>query len=111
MTKVHPTAEIAQEEIFGPVIPILEYDTIDQAVEIANSVRYGLTTAVFSNRHDVVQRLVAEISSGMIHVNHGTIPDDFMPFGGVGESGVGAYSVGASAASFYTTEHAVYLGR
>ena len=111
LTKVHPTAEIAQEEIFGPVIPILEYDTIDQAVEIANSVRYGLTTAVFSNRHDVVHRLVAEISSGMIHVNHGTIPDDFMPFGGVGESGVGAYSVGASAASFYTTEHAVYLGR
>jgi aldehyde dehydrogenase (NAD+) len=111
LSNVKPMMEIAQEEIFGPVIPILEYDTIDQAIEIANSVRFGLTTAVFSNRHDILQRLVAEIASGMIHVNHGTIPDDYMPFGGIRESGVGAYSVGASTVHFYTTEHAVYFGR
>ena len=44
----------------------------------------------------------------MLHVNHGTTPDSNMPFGGIGASGVGAYSVGPSAAQFYTTEHAFY---
>ncbi len=51
-----------------------------------------------------------ECQTGMLHVNHGTVPDSHMPFGGVKASGVGAYSVGPSAAAFYTTEHSVYLG-
>lgn len=45
----------------------------------------------------------------MLHVNHGTIPDNHMPLGGVKASGVGAYSVGASAKAFYTTEYSVYI--
>jgi acyl-CoA reductase-like NAD-dependent aldehyde dehydrogenase len=46
----------------------------------------------------------------MLYVNHGTIADNHMPFGGIKDSGVGAYSVGPSAMHFHTTEHAVYLG-
>ncbi len=100
---------VARDEIFGPVISVLAYDDLDEAFAILNAVEYGLTSALFSSDNDVIQRFVDESENGMIHVNHGTIPDIHMPFGGIKASGVGAYSVGASAAAFYTTEHSVYI--
>ncbi|MEP7275416.1 MAG: aldehyde dehydrogenase family protein [Betaproteobacteria bacterium] len=109
LANVMPAMSVAREEIFGPVISVLAYDSLDEAMAILNGVEYGLTSALFSNDHAVIQRFVDESEAGMIHVNHGTIPDNHMPFGGVKASGVGAYSVGASAANFYTTEHSVYI--
>ncbi len=100
----------AREEIFGPVIAVLAYDTVDEAFDMLNEVEFGLTAALFSNNHRVIERFLDECETGMIHVNHGTIPDDHMAFGGIKNSGVGAPSVGPSSAAFYTTEHAVYLG-
>lgn len=98
-----------QEEIFGPVLSVLEYDSFDRAMEILNGTRFGLTSALFSNRNDLVQRFLAESRNGMIHVNHGTVPDNNMPFGGIKASGVGPYSVGPTAVNFYTSEHAGYV--
>ncbi len=109
LADVEPAMSVAREEIFGPVISVLRYDNLDEAFAILNGVEYGLTSSLFSNDQRVVQRFVDESESGMIHVNHGSIPDNHMPFGGVKNSGVGAYSVGLSAAQFYTTEHSVYL--
>ncbi|MCV0397152.1 MAG: aldehyde dehydrogenase family protein [Rhizobiaceae bacterium] len=109
LADVTPDMGVAREEIFGPVISVLSYRTLDEAFATLNAVDYGLTSALFSNDYRVIQRFVAESESGMLHVNHGTIPDNHMPFGGIKDSGVGAYSVGASAANFYTTEHSVYL--
>lgn len=109
LADVAPQMSVAREEIFGPVISVLAYDSLDEAMSILNGVEYGLTSALFSNDNAVIQRFVDESEAGMIHVNHGTIPDNHMPFGGVKRSGVGAYSVGASAATFYTTEHSVYI--
>ena len=110
LSDVLPPMKVAREEIFGPVISVLAYRSIDEAIAILNDVEYGLTAALFSNDARVIARFVDESDTGMIHVNHGTVPDSHMPFGGVKASGVGAYSVGASAAAFYTTEHAVYVG-
>ena len=98
-----------QNEIFGPVLSVLEYETFDQAMDILNGTEYGLTSALFSNRNDLIQRFLAESQHGMIHVNHGTVPDNNMPFGGIKNSGVGAYSVGPTAVNFYTSEHAAYV--
>jgi aldehyde dehydrogenase (NAD+) len=98
-----------QTEIFGPVLSVLEYDTFDQAMEMLNGTEFGLTSSLFSNRNDLVQRFLAESQNGMIHVNHGTVPDNNMPFGGIKNSGVGAYSVGPTAVNFYTSEHAAYV--
>jgi aldehyde dehydrogenase (NAD+) len=109
LADVAPQMSVAREEIFGPVISVLAYDSLDEAISVLNGVEYGLTSALFSNDNAVIQRFVDESESGMIHVNHGTIPDNHMPFGGIKSSGVGAYSVGASAAGFYTTEHSVYI--
>jgi aldehyde dehydrogenase (NAD+) len=108
-TDVNPRMSVAREEIFGPVLSVLAYDSLEEAFAILNGVEYGLTSALFSNDNAVIQRFVDESENGMIHVNHGTIPDNHMPFGGVKASGVGAYSVGASAVNFYATEHSVYI--
>ena len=105
---VTPQMRIAREEIFGPVLSVLRYKHFDEAMQIVNDTPFGLTAALFSNRNDLINRFVDDVRSGMIHINHGTTPDSHMPFGGIGDSGLGAYSVGASAAAFYTTEHAVY---
>jgi len=110
LDRVKPETAAAREEIFGPVISIIGYETFDEAISILNGVEYGLTAALFSNDARIIARFVEECETGMIHVNHGTVPDSHMPFGGIKASGVGAYSVGASAAAFYTTEHSVYLG-
>lgn len=109
LADVEPRMSVAREEIFGPAVSVLAYDSLDEAMAILNGVEYGLTSALFSNDNTVIQRFVDESETGMIHVNHGTIPDNHMPFGGVKASGVGAYSVGSSAANFYTTEHSVYI--
>ena len=98
-----------QTEIFGPVLSVLEYDTFDHAMQMLNGTEFGLTSSLFSNRNDLVQRFLRESQNGMIHVNHGTVPDNNMPFGGVRNSGVGAYSVGPTAVNFYTSEHAAYI--
>lgn len=105
---VKPDMRIAREEIFGPVLSILRYRDFDEALAIVNAEPFGLTSALFSNRNDLINRFIDEVHSGMIHINHGTTPDSHMPFGGIGDSGLGAYSVGPSAAAFYTTEHSVY---
>lgn len=98
-----------QVEIFGPVLSVMEYDDFDQAMHLMNDTEFGLTSALFSNNNSYVQRFLAESQNGMMHVNHGTIPDNNMPFGGVKNSGVGAYSVGPTAVNFYTSEHAAYI--
>ena len=98
-----------QEEIFGPVLSVLEYDTFDQAMKMLNGTEFGLTSALFSNRNDLIQRFLAESQNGMMHVNHGTVPDNNVPFGGIKNSGVGAFSVGPTAANFYTSEHSAHV--
>ena len=98
-----------QVEIFGPVLSILEYEEFDEAIHIMNDTEFGLTSALFSNQNSLVHRFLAESQNGMMHVNHGTVPDNNMPFGGIKNSGVGAYSVGPTAINFYTSEHAAYV--
>lgn len=99
----------SQVEIFGPVLSVLEYETFDQAMDMLNGTEFGLTSALFSNNNAYVQRFLRESQNGMIHVNHGTIPDNNMPFGGVKNSGVGPFSVGPTAVNFYTSEHSAYV--
>ncbi|MEM6727626.1 MAG: aldehyde dehydrogenase family protein, partial [Pseudomonadota bacterium] len=103
------TSTAAQVEIFGPVLSILEYETFDEALAMLNGTEFGLTSALFSDSNAHIQRFLRESQNGMLHVNHGTIPDNNMPFGGIKNSGVGPYSVGPTAVNFYTSEHAAYV--
>jgi len=104
-----PDDEAITQEIFGPVICVIPYADQFEALQIANALPFGLTSAVFTNDFSVARLFMERLNTGMIHINHGTAPDSHMPFGGINDSGVGAYSVGDSAINFYTTEHTIYM--
>jgi acyl-CoA reductase-like NAD-dependent aldehyde dehydrogenase len=106
---VSPTMRIAREEIFGPVLSVIPFDDIDEALGIVNDVEFGLAACLYSEDAWVTRRFTEQAEAGMLHVNHQTAGDPNMPFIGAKTSGVGAGSVGASAATFYTSEHSVYL--
>jgi len=90
---VAPDSPIMQEEIFGPIMPIIPVDGVDEAIRFVNERDKPLALYVFSKSSAVVDRVLAETSSGGVAVNttmyHAAVPE--LPFGGVGESGLGAY--------------------
>lgn len=108
LTGVTQQMRIAHQEVFGPVITLQAYQHFDEALEWVNDVEYGLTAALFSQDNRLIERFSRECETGMLHINHGSVPDNHMPFGGVKHSGVGEHSVGPDAFRFYMTEHAIY---
>lgn len=109
LSDVTPDMEVASEEVFGPVLSVLSYDTMDEALSIANDVAYGLSSCLYSEQAPVIERFVAESESGMLHVNAGSFPENHVPFVGIKDSALGVGgSNGPSTIQFYTTEHAVY---
>jgi aldehyde dehydrogenase (NAD+) len=85
---VQPPMRIAQEEIFGPVLVILAYDTVDQAVEIANGTDYGLGAHVQGENLAAARAVALRIRSGQVHINNPPWSPD-APFGGYKRSGNG----------------------
>jgi aldehyde dehydrogenase (NAD+) len=106
---VRPTMRVAVEEVFGPVLAFLRVDTFDEALEIANDSEYGLAASLFSDNLEYIGRFQREIETGMTHVNHGTVTDGCMPFGGTKNSGLGPFSKGATNKDLYTTYRVSYV--
>jgi acyl-CoA reductase-like NAD-dependent aldehyde dehydrogenase len=100
---------LALEEVFGPVLPILRVRDFDEAITIANSTRYGLAASLFTSRLSYIHEFTSRVAAGMIHVNHGTASQAHVPFGGVKDSGQGAYSIGSTARDFFTNAKAIYV--
>ena len=101
--------EIAREEVFGPVMVVMTYSDIEEALSIANDVSFGLSSCLYSDQLHVVEKFIAESESGMLHINGGSFPQNHLPFVGIKDSGLGVGgSNGASTIQFYTTEHTVY---
>ena len=101
--------EIARNEVFGPVMVVMSYSNIEEALFVANDVSFGLSSCLYSDQLHVVERFIAESESGMLHINGGSFPQNHLPFVGVKESALGVGgSNGASTIQFYTTEHTVY---
>jgi acyl-CoA reductase-like NAD-dependent aldehyde dehydrogenase len=109
LTEVTPGMRVAGEEIFGPVLVSIRVDSFEEAMAVANGTQYGLAASLFSDDLEVVHLFQRDIEAGMAHVNHGTITDSGMPFGGVKASGLGAFSKGATNKDFYTTYKVHYL--
>jgi aldehyde dehydrogenase (NAD+) len=107
--RVPSDSPLATEEIFGPVLPVLRVADMDEAVAIANGTRYGLAASVFTSELHCIHEFIARVKAGMIHVNHGTASQAHVPFGGVKDSGQGAYSIGPTAREFYTNAKTVYV--
>ena len=82
-------AQIAGEEIFGPVAPVIAFDTDDEAIRLANDTEYGLVSYVFSQDLSRALRVSEALESGMVGINRGVVSDPAAPFGGVKQSGIG----------------------
>lgn len=89
LTDVPPNARILKEEVFGPVAPIVGFDTEEQGVAAANDTEYGLAAYIFTKSLDRALRVAESVNAGMVGVNRGVISDPAAPFGGVKESGFG----------------------
>jgi aldehyde dehydrogenase (NAD+) len=98
------------EEVFGPICAVVAADSAEQAVAIANDVRYGLVASVHTGDLDQALRIADSLTAGQIKVNAPTTGVDFyLPFGGEGASSIGPREQGKAAQDFYTSLHTVAL--
>ncbi|MBF4573014.1 NAD-dependent succinate-semialdehyde dehydrogenase [Herbiconiux sp. VKM Ac-1786] len=89
VTKVPLDSEILREEIFGPVVSVIEFDDEDEAVRLANDTEYGLVSYVFTESLARGQRMIDKLDTGMMGLNVGVLSNAAAPFGGVKQSGLG----------------------
>ena len=108
--RVRPESRIAQEEIFGPVLSIIRVNTFEEAMAVANSVQYGLTSSIYSNDFAKIFRFIEEIETGITHVNSPTLGGEAqLPFGGTKATGIGPREQGRDAIDFYSEVKTVYI--
>jgi acyl-CoA reductase-like NAD-dependent aldehyde dehydrogenase len=86
---VSPHMEIAQEEVFGPVAPIITANDEKEAMRIANDSKFGLGASIWTQDLDKAERLSSMVQSGMVTINNVVVSDPRVPFGGVKNSGFG----------------------
>jgi acyl-CoA reductase-like NAD-dependent aldehyde dehydrogenase len=104
------TARIATEEIFGPVLSVIRVNSVDEAIAVANGVKFGLTGSVFTRDISHAFRIINELEVGMTHINNPTIGGEaHMPFGGIKATGVGPREMGPDAWKFYAESKTVYI--
>jgi alpha-ketoglutaric semialdehyde dehydrogenase len=105
-----PDARLAQEEVFGPIAVVLAVADEDEAVRVANGVRYGLVGSVFTRDLDRALHLAARLDTGMIRVNAPTSGVDYLaPFGGEKDSSFGPREQGKAARDFYTSTRTITI--
>lgn len=107
---VTPDMRIAQEEIFGPVLSVIRVGDFEEALEVANGVKFGLTAVIYTNDLARSMAFVDRIATGMAHVNAPFLGGEVhLPFGGTKASGIGLREMGEAALDFYTELKAVYV--
>jgi malonate-semialdehyde dehydrogenase (acetylating)/methylmalonate-semialdehyde dehydrogenase len=106
---VSPDMEIAQEEVFGPVLTVIPAASLDEAIDIINRSRFGNGTSIFTESGSAVRRFRHEVQAGMIGVNIGVAaPVAFFPFSGWKDSFLGdLHAHGTDAVDFYTRKKTV----
>jgi alpha-ketoglutaric semialdehyde dehydrogenase len=107
---VDPASRLGQEELFGPVLGVIPVDDVDEAIAVANSVRYGLSASLFTRDLGRAMQFVREIKAGIVHVNSETAgAEPQVPFGGYKASSSYSREQGKSAREFYTQVKTVYI--
>jgi aldehyde dehydrogenase (NAD+) len=108
--QVAPDMRIAQEEIFGPVVAVIEAKDTDDAIALANHTRFGLSASVVTRDLNLALRFMREIEAGIVHVNSMTAgAEPQVPFGGFKESSSGTREQGKAAREFFTQWKTVYV--
>ena len=107
---VRPEMPLFRDEIFGPVLAVMEFDSLDEALALANDSIYGLSSAIYTSNLGAAKRYVDGIDAGLAHVNvHTGYKEPSMPFGGVKQSGAGLPENSESGLEFFVDRKAVYL--
>jgi aldehyde dehydrogenase (NAD+) len=105
-----PQMRICQEEIFGPVVSVIPFDTFDDALAIANGVQYGLSAAIYTRNVNEAFRAQRDLETGIVYVNAPTIgAETHLPFGGTKNTGNGHREAGQAALDFYSEWKTLYI--
>jgi len=105
-----PQMRVAQEEIFGPVVSVIPCDNLDQAIEIGNSVVYGLSSSIYTRNVNHAFRAMRDMETGIFYVNAPTIgAETHLPFGGTKQTGNGHREAATAALDFYSEWKAIYI--
>lgn len=101
---------VEQEEIFGPVLSIVEVESLDEAIQVNNGVAYGLSSSIFTENVNAAFRAIRDLSTGIVYINHGTTGAEIQfPFGGTRGTGNGMREAGQSALDSFTEWKSVYV--
>jgi acyl-CoA reductase-like NAD-dependent aldehyde dehydrogenase len=107
---VAPSMRIFTEEIFGPVLSVATAGSLEEALRVANSVEYGLTTSIFTENISAVMKFIDEVETGMVHVNEPTVGGEAqLPFGGTKSTGVGEREMAEEGLNFFTELKTVFI--
>ncbi|AKO93187.1 alpha-ketoglutaric semialdehyde dehydrogenase GucD [Priestia filamentosa] len=107
---VQPEMKIAQEEIFGPVIALLRATNLEEAIEVANNTRYGLSASIFTSNISSLLEFIDDIDAGLVRINAESAGVELQaPFGGMKASSTGSREQGEAAKEFYTAIKTVFI--
>ncbi|MFL6206232.1 MAG: aldehyde dehydrogenase family protein [Acidimicrobiales bacterium] len=110
LTGVKPSHTVAREEVFGPVLAVVEVDDLDEAIAVVNSVEYGLSAAVYTRDINAALQAVHAIDTGITYVNAPTIGAEIpLPFGGTKHTGNGFREAGARGIEQFSQVKTVYV--
>lgn len=105
-----PKMKIAQEEIFGPVVALIPFSSLEEAIEIANGVKYGLSASIYTRNVNQAYRAMRDLETGIVYVNAPTIGAEIqLPFGGTKGTGNGHREAGTAAVDFYSEWKTLYV--
>ncbi len=105
-----PTMRIAQEEIFGPVTTIIPVGSLDEAIEVANGVKYGLSASIYTHDVNGAFRAMRDLDTGIVYVNAPTIGAEIhLPFGGTKATGNGHREGGVQALDVFGEWKSLYI--
>jgi aldehyde dehydrogenase (NAD+) len=109
-TEVQPDMRIAREEVFGPFISLLPISSYEEAIEVANSTEYGLSTAIFTENMRLTFRAMRDIESGLVYFNAPTTGAEIhLPFGGMKQSGNGHRELGSGAVDEFSEVKSIFV--
>lgn len=101
---------VEQEEIFGPVLSVVEVADLDEAVRVNNATRYGLSSSIFTENVNAAFRAIRDLTTGIVYINHGTTGAEIQfPFGGTRGTGNGMREAGQAALTSFTEWKSVYV--
>ncbi len=109
-TDVSRKMRIAKEEIFGPVLSIIAVNSLEEAIEVNNEVKYGLSSAIFTNDTTATFKAIRDLDTGIVYINAGTTGAEIhLPFGGTKQTGNGHRDSGEAALDVFTEWRSVYV--